>query len=120
MLKISARIENVKLLCIFFENYRYMTVQTTVLQWFQENVEPYHRLTWPQHIITYIWIFTLRILYFQVWKRELYFDLWKRDNSILWVMMEYIASNHFKYYSLKEAEIGIFHGLPLSLNVDPL
>ena len=40
--------------------------------------------------------------------------------SIQWVMIEYIASNHFKYYSLKEAEIGIFHGLPLSLNVDPL
>ena len=36
------------------------------------------------------------------------------------LMTEYIASNHCEYYSLKEAEIGIFHGLPLSLNVDPL
>ena len=30
--EIPARIEHVKFLRIFFENYRYMTVQTTVLQ----------------------------------------------------------------------------------------
>ena len=91
--------------------------QTTVHRWFQENVELYRRLTLPQHIITYIWISTLRILYFQVW-----YNLYKqeRKHDMQRVIMKYIISNNFKYYDLKEEEIGIFHGLHLSLNVGPL